>query len=480
MNTAQRIAKNAGVLLASQVVSYVFSFFYVMYTARYLGAEGYGVLSFAIAFTGIFGVFSDLGISPLIVREIARDESLAVKYVGNIIVIKIFLVMITFGLIALTINILDYPSQTIKVVYLIALSVIIGSISNIFNSVFQAYEGMEYVSVGRVLSSSFMLIGAFFAINFGFDIVGFASIYCVTSLIFLGYSFVICAWKYVSLEIEADFSFWNSTIREALPFGLTSVSGMIYTYIDSIMLSLMKGDEVVGWYSAAYRLVLCLLFIPSIINTVVFPSMSRFYYSSENSLKFMCEKYFKYMIIVAIPIGVGTLLLADRVILLIFGDGYVQSIIALRILIWSLVITFIGSAYMQLHGSINRQIIVAKVSGICVAVNIILNLLLIPKFSYIGASVATVITEFILVMVILISAYKMGYGIQNKKLIKIIFNVFTSSLIMCGYILYFCNLDSLILILSAILLYFIALYIIGGFDKDDVNLFKQVIRGVMK
>ena len=73
----QRIAKNTGVLLASQVVSYIIGFFFVMYTARYLGVEGFGILSFALAFTGIFGVFTDLGLHQLTVREVARDKSLA-------------------------------------------------------------------------------------------------------------------------------------------------------------------------------------------------------------------------------------------------------------------------------------------------------------------------------------------------------------------------------------------------------------------
>jgi len=73
-----------------------------MYTARYLGAEGFGILSFALAFTGIFGVFSDLGLSTLTVREVACDKTLASKYLGNIAVMKIILVVITFGLIALT------------------------------------------------------------------------------------------------------------------------------------------------------------------------------------------------------------------------------------------------------------------------------------------------------------------------------------------------------------------------------------------
>jgi|LGVE01.1.fsa_nt_gb O-antigen/teichoic acid export membrane protein len=77
MNTIQRIAKNTGVLLVSQIVSYILGFFFVIYTARYLGAEGFGILSFALAFTGIFGIFADLGLRQLTVRAVARDKSQA-------------------------------------------------------------------------------------------------------------------------------------------------------------------------------------------------------------------------------------------------------------------------------------------------------------------------------------------------------------------------------------------------------------------
>jgi len=80
MNTIQRIAKNTGVLLISQIASHILGFFFIMYTARYLGAAGFGILSFALAFTGIFGVFADVGLRQLTVREVARDKSLANEY----------------------------------------------------------------------------------------------------------------------------------------------------------------------------------------------------------------------------------------------------------------------------------------------------------------------------------------------------------------------------------------------------------------
>lgn len=110
----------------------------------------------------------------------------------------------------------------------------------------------------------------------------------------------------------------------------------------------MKINEVVGWYNAAYRLIMILLFIPSIINITIFPVMSRFYVSSKDSLRFAYETYFRYMVMIGIPIGFGTTLLADRIILLIFGAEYENSIIALQILVWSSVFIFLSSAFARL------------------------------------------------------------------------------------------------------------------------------------
>lgn len=483
MNTVQRIAKNTGFLLAANIISRALGFFYVMYTARYLGAEGFGILSFALAFTGIFGVFTDLGLHSLTVREVARDKSLASKYLNNITVIKVILVSVTFGIIVLVINILGYPEQTIKVVYLITLSVIFTAFTGMFYSVFQAFEKMEYQSLGQILNSILMFSGVILAIKCNFTIIVFASIYFIASIIVLGYSFTIlrCKFSNSSLawfprKIEIDWSFWKSTIKQALPFGLTGISGMIYTYTDSIMLSLMQGNEVVGWYNAAYRLILILLFIPGIINSAIFPSMSKFYISSQNTLKLMCEKYFKIMLIIGIPIGVGTTLLASRIILAIFGNGYRPSIIALQILVWTMVFTFVGAAFVKLFESINKQITITKISGICVIVNILLNLLLIPKFSYVGASIATVITETILVGNIFFFTYKIGYGIQGKKIMKSILKVIFASLIMGTFIWYFKSLSLIPLILFAIFIYFFLLCIVREINEEDAQLFKRIIK----
>jgi len=483
MNTIQRIAKNTIVLFIANIISKIISFFYVMYTARYLGAEGFGILSFALAFTAIFGVFTDFGLSPLTVREVARDKSLAGKYLGNITVIKIFLVIITFGLIAITINLLGYSRQTVKVVYFLALSIIFGAFSGIFYSIFQAFEKMEYQSLGQILNSALMLLGVVVAIKKDFGVIGIAFLYFIVKIIILGYNIIILKWKFTNSVsastnkiLEVDWNFWKSTIKEALPFGLAITFVMIFYWIDSVMLSLMKGDEVVGWYNASYRLVLFLLFIPNAFIAAIYPIMSKFYITSQNYLRLSLEKSFKYLAIIGIPIGVGTTLLAKRIILLIFGTEYMNSIFPLQILIWSSVFIFMSQPFGNLLNCLNKQAIVTKITGICVVLNVTLNLILIPKYSLIGASIATVLTEFGSLTLCFIWSLKIGYSIFNKKVANIISKVAVASMMMGIFVMYFIHMSLFILLPLAVLLYFIVLYVVKGIDKEEFLFIRRVVQ----
>ncbi len=148
MSTIRRVVKNTILLFSSTILSYILLFFVNMYTARYLGVEGFGNLSLAFALSGIFVVFMDLGLSTLLVREVARDKSLSNKYLGSITVIKLILSLISFGIIILLVNLIHYPQEISTVIYLIIVSTIIGSFTSLFYSLFQAYEKMEYQSIG--------------------------------------------------------------------------------------------------------------------------------------------------------------------------------------------------------------------------------------------------------------------------------------------------------------------------------------------
>ncbi|MFA5374640.1 MAG: flippase [Dehalococcoidia bacterium] len=484
MNTVQRIAKNAAVLISAQLIGFVISFFYVMYAARYLGPESFGVLSFAIAFTGLFSFVADFGLQPLTVREVSRNKSLAPKYLVNNAVIKVFLVISYFGLMALIVNAMDYPDETITVVYLFAFYAILQSLNQMFYAMFQSFERMGYQAIGQVLNSALILAGVMLAIKYGLGVVGFAWLYCAAGFVVLLYSFVVFVWKFTKppsqwlpWNISIKWEFWKRTLRAALPFTLTIAIAGIFLRIDVIMISAIKGDTAAGYYNAACNLIMVLLVTAGISMSTVFPAMSRFFVTSRDSLKLAMEKSAKYMFIIGLPIAVGTFLLADRIIIAIYGINYDQTAIVLRILILYIPISFICQSIGPTLASINKEPLRTLSVGITVLANIALNFILIPRYGIQGAGVSTVISQVLLLLLVVYFAGKNFYWLPLHKIVIKPFIACTAM----GALIYFIREESLFLIIpTAAILYFVLLLILKTFDTRDIKVFKDVIRGVSK
>lgn len=487
MSTVQRIARNTGLLFSAQILSYVIGFFSVAYMARYLGAANYGIISFALAFTAIFAVLADIGLSYLMMREVARDKSLSSKYLLNVSVMKIVLVTVTFGLIALTVNLMGYPQQTITLVYLIGLYVVCNSFNGMFYSIFQAYERMEYISIAQVLNPALILAGIILATKHNYSIAGFGWIYFLATAATLVYSLIIMRWKFPDSPLwpprrtDWDWGFCKKILKQAWPFGLGAIFVMLYYYISTVMLSKMKGDEVVGWYNAAFRLMQLPLALTLVFNTAIFPVMAQFSVSSRTSLEFTYQRYFKYMLLLGIPIAVGTTLVSDRFISIVFGKGYEPAVITLQILIWSVVFIFLNGVFGRVLESLNKQVIQVMIAAVVTVFNVVLNLLLIPRYSYIGASATTVATEFIVLVLVGIVCFRLGYGISLKGMAKDGGKVVLASLLMGAFIWYFKGFNRIIpLIILAVMIYFIFIWLFKFFDKDDISIIKQILRSFRK
>ncbi len=474
MKAIHTIAKNTTYLLISTLINYSIGFFTLILTARYLGVEGFGILSLAFAITSIFGIFIDFGLGTLTVREVARDKSLSNKYLTNVVAIKLLLSLLIFFLIASVTTLIGYPQNEVNVIYLITISMIIGTFNGTFTSIFIAHEKVEYQSFSTLINGILIFIGVLIVIHLKLDIISFASIYIICNTAALLYCIIIYAWKFFWPKFEINLNFWKALLKESWPFAITNVFATIYYYIDSVLLSILVNTEVVGWYNAAYRLILVLLFIPVILNTVLFPIMSKRYIESKDSLNLIYQKYFKYMMVIAIPIGIGTTVLANKIIILIYGTNYANSVIALQILVWSSVIIFMTSAFSRLLEASNNQLVLTKIAALCAVLNVILNIIFIPKFSYIAASIITVITELFALILCFITVSSIGYNLSHNILNNFIKIILTS--ILLGIILIVLKDINLIFsVIIAILIYFAVLYAVGVFQDDDIKLFKQII-----
>jgi O-antigen/teichoic acid export membrane protein len=470
MSAVRRIVKNTTVLFISQIITYIIGFFIAIYMANYLGPLGFGIIQTALALTAIFGVFTDLGLGTLTVREVSRDKSLTKKYVANTTVMRIILAFITFSLVFLTVNIIHYSQEQIYVIYIITASVIFNSFSGVFYSIFQAYQEMEFQSLAAILNSILMLIGVITVIYYQLNVLAFASLYFISNAIVFFYALSFYVRKFHLPKIEVDFNFWRPAIMAALPLSLVTIFSLIAYRVDTVLLSILKTSVEVGYYSAAYNLMMVFLFLPGVFSTAIFPVFSNFFVSSEDSLKYSYKKSFKYLTILSIPIAVGVTLLSSQIIILIYPK-FLPSILILQILIWAVPITFLNYIFGTIIPAMNRQNLLLKITFISMAVNISLNLIFIPIYSYIGAAVVTVITELI---VFILCFYILSRSFCKVKLPSVIIKPTLASIVMALFIITI-KLNLFIEIIIATVIYFAVLLALRTFTEEDYDIIRELV-----
>jgi len=238
----------------------------------------------------------------------------------------------------------------------------------------------------------------------------------------------------------------------------------------------MKGDEAVGWYNATYTLLSVLTFIPMAYSTALFPVMSRLHISSEEMLRFTYARSMKYMLILGLPVGVGTTLLDDRIIAQIFGADFSSSVLALRILVWAVVLQFAGGIFTQLFDSTNRQRTTTLLIGITVLNNLVFDLILTPVYGIYGTAAATAGNAALFLALGYILSYKFGHGLSPKILLGTVLRVMSASTAMAFFVIYFESLSMYMLIPVGALIYFTVICLVRGFDKEDLELLRQIIR----
>ena len=473
MSNAQRIVKNTSILLLTEIASRVLSFFLIIIIARYLGDIGLGKYSFIFAFVGIFSIISDFGISGLMTRDIAKNKFLTKKYVDNVFAFKVFLSIFT-AFVPFVFMIFTEKSFDIKTGVLLAgISTSFYYLAYPFRNVFIAHEKQVYHAIYNITERVVAFVLGITVLYLGYGLIGFLVILVVSNFISLIYSYFIVSEKFSKVGFEFDFRFLKNALKKSLPFWFTTIFMTFYFKIDTVMLGFMKDFQATGWYNAAYKIIDALTSIPFIILIAVYPVMSRFHGKQEKFLQILYKKTFYYLFMLGFPLAVGVTLVADRIILFAYKSSFENSTIALQILIWALMFIFVNYLMGYLLNSIEKQILFTYSTGFCAALNIALNFMLIPKFSYIGAGIATVLTEFANFLILFHLTSKAGYKLNLSILL---YKPIIASIPMVILLSYLKVLPLFVLIPLAIILYFLVLYIVKGVGKEEINLIKAMIK----
>jgi O-antigen/teichoic acid export membrane protein len=473
MSGIKRVSKNIASLIVIELINQLSLLILSVVIPRYLGDAGFGKYSFVISFTILFSIFSDLGLRSLTIREVSRAEDTTEEYFSNIVIIKIILSIITFISILIIANLINYSRDTQIALYIMSFSLILNSFSDIFRSIFYAFQKMEYgtvtITTGKIITTLLACVFLFF----GYGVVEVVLAFLIGNVFALLLNYIIYIKNFPMPKFNIDSNFCRRLIKMALPFGFAIAFNNVFFNLDIVIISHTIGDAATGWYSIPRYILSVLITFFYTISFAIFPTFSKFYSSSEDLLKRAYEKTFKYLLILTLPIPFILYILADKIIVFLFTHEFVNSIFILKILIWLLIPITLARFLEVILASINKQEVVTYTLGICALLNIVLDLVLIPTLGYTGAIIATTIaqTGVFLIDLYFVSKYLCVLPIHKYSLKSLV-----ACIIVGSFVYYLRDINLFILAFAALILYYILFTCMNGFDKEDRNMFKHLLK----
>ncbi len=400
-----QIHKNIGFAGLGQFVYTLLAFALIPFASRYLGEAGFGIYSLATAIGFFVSLLTDLGMSTLLTREISKRRQLAAPIFSCFLGIKSVLVVVTIGLLLIYLKVGGIETIAFHTIIIFSISSIISSYTQNAFSVFRGFEKIQYetiaVSVDKLLS---VIIGIFFLVS-GFEIRIFISSFLIASIVKLLISFVILRKKFIRIKFKFNFKRSLPLLFAAIPFGISVLLAVCYNYFDILMLSVMTNFRDVGWYSGSYKFLNLTTLIPTVLSTAFLPQLSVNFNRNEK-LTGLFLKGCQYLFIFSIPMIPVVLLQSRWLVLTFLGSKFEGSIISLRLLVFAAFAQMLNSFFVSLYAAVNKQkkILNFQIAGLLI--NVVLNFILIPLISYSGAAIATIITEWSILILIIRWAVK--------------------------------------------------------------------------
>ena len=473
MSHIKTIFTNMSWIMISQLVSSAGGFIWTILIARYLGVNDYGVLGFAISFTGLLFITMDFGINSHIVRHVATDYDSASKYLGNAIPLKSIFSIGTFLLATIILILMGCDELTIIITLLFTLESVIKTMCGVMNGVFMAHEEGKYQGIENLIVTFFTLLFIILAVFYDLGLYGITFAYLIANAITLIYVYYALRKNIVKPKFELDLNFCKKITWAAIPFAITGLFYTIYYSIDVVMLTSLIGDYATGIYNATYKLISVLTLFYGIYTAVIYPVMSKFFKNDKKLLLISYEKSIKYLMLVMIPLAVATMFYSLDIIQLIYGHEYDAASSPLSILIWTVSLLFICGAGNTLLNASHKELTVTKIYAIAAAFNIILNFFMIPHFSYNGAAISTVLSDLLILIIQTYVIYKLGYKV-NKKLYFDLIKIISGSVIL-GIALSILNINMWVAIPVGIIIYLLSVTLLKLFDDDDKYIIREII-----
>jgi len=402
--------KNTSWLFGEKILRMIVGLFVGIWVARYLGPEQFGLFSYAQSFVGLFTAIATLGLDGIVIRELVKDESRRDELIGTAFWLKLFGAFAVLLILAIAVNFTSNDTYINTLVFIIASATIFQSF-NVVDMYFQSKVMSKYIVYANIISLFITSIIKVVLILNEAPLVAFAWVMLFDSFVlacgFIYFYYVHRHSELISGSIisRSGNALWVQNLkfskrtavdllRDSWPLILSGIVISIYMKIDQVMIKEMLDSEAVGQYAAAVRLSEAWYFIPMVIASSLFPAIINAKKVSEELYYARLQKLYDLMVWMAIAIALPMTFMSDWIVELLYGGQYNEAGSVLMIHVWAGVFVFLGVASGKWFMVENLQMLSLWRTFSGMIINIVLNLLLIPKLGINGAAIATIFANF--------------------------------------------------------------------------------------
>jgi len=471
----KKVARSGAVYTSALIFQKILSFTYFTIVARALGPEQLGTYVFVLSFAAFFSLVVDFGFVPMAIRNFSQDAENQKKNFRTFFTIRMGLAVVALIVLHSTAFILGYDAKLWTLLGITSVIMIMDAFTAYFYTIFRSKQNLFYESLGTALFQIIVFSTGLFVISKTQDLRALLLVIFTGSLFHLIFSNALLRRKTdISFKPYIDWQLIKHWMKIAFPFFLAAGFIKAYNTIDSILIKNIIGDEAVGLYAIAAKVVFTFPFIALAITAAVYPAMSNYAVASKERLQSIFSRTFQLLLTISLPIAVGIFLLADQIIVKVWPD-FTRSIAALQLLIWAVVFLYIEFPFGSLLNATGNERGVTINRGIQLVTFIALNLILIPIYGFMGAVYSALFSSVLIVILGYIRARKI-IKVFNRDVVLGIIKLIIAAGVM-GTAVYYMKMEFsfMIVIPIAVVIYGMLLLLLRAYTAEDWRWTKSVI-----
>jgi O-antigen/teichoic acid export membrane protein len=397
-NTGQKVIKNAAVMMVSQVITWSMAIILTVLLPRYLGPEVSGEFGIASSIWAITAVLVSFGMDTFLVKEIARYPARAGELLVTSVVVRTGLFTLGCAGVAAYVLLKGYSPEMVLLIALIGLAQIITTLTGATEAGLQGLEVMHYSSLatilGKIVQTTLGLSVVFLQLNV--YVVALALVAGGLTTLIVEAAFLR---RHVRLTPRFSAASASGILRSSAPYLFASLGLTLYNQVDVLIMSSLTDVRTIGWYNAARSLFGTSFFVPVVFITAVFPLLSRTHAHDEGAVPKLLQRSFDTMLIIAVPAGIGLMIMAQPLVDILYGPSFSGSGPVLSVLGLVLTFSYLNVLIGRFLISTDRQRVWAMVMLVSAAATIPLDLLFVPWAlrlfgnGAIGGAVSYLVTE---------------------------------------------------------------------------------------